>query len=165
MHLTRRCLGVGIAGCGALLAVSVGACERTPAVEVLAAVNGARAQARQCGGVSMSAAPPVVWSAVLAKAARHHSKDMADHELFSHQGSDGHGVGDRVHAAGGEWRAAAENIAGGPSSAAEVVSLWLSSPGHCANLMNPVFTEIGLACSTRDNSRYGRYWTLVLTRP
>ncbi|EGH49761.1 Allergen V5/Tpx-1 related protein, partial [Pseudomonas syringae pv. pisi str. 1704B] len=29
---------------------------------------------------------------------------------------------------------------------------WLASPGHCANLMNPMFTEVGAAYATATNA-------------
>jgi uncharacterized protein YkwD len=38
-----------------------------------------------------------------------------------------------------------ENIAFGPPTIAEVMQGWFNSPGHCKNLMNPEFKEIGVA--------------------
>ncbi|MFP8779589.1 CAP domain-containing protein [Hydrogenophaga sp. RWCD_12] len=141
------------------------ACDALGASALLTAVNAARAQPRQCGATFMAAAPPLGWSSVLEGAAREHSSDMATRNFFSHVGSNGSEVGQRVHAAGAGWSAAAENIAGGPSSVAEVMADWLSSPGHCANIMGPAFRLVGVACVERPGSRYGRYWTMVLTRP
>lgn len=113
----------------------------------------------------MAAAPPLGWSTVLESAAHAHSTDMAARNFFSHVGSDGSEVGQRVHAAGAGWSAAAENIAGGPSSVDEVMAGWLASPGHCANIMGPAFRQVAVACVVQPGSRYGRYWTMVLTRP
>ena len=140
-------------------------CDAGSVAELLAAVNAARAQPRLCGGTPMAAAPPLGWSVLLEGVARRHSADMATRNFFSHLGSDGREVGQRVQAAGTGWSAAAENIAGGPSSVDEVMADWINSPGHCANIMGPAFLLVGVACVAQPGSRYGRYWTMVLTRP
>ncbi len=44
-----------------------------------------------------------------------------------------------------------ENIAQGQMSIAEVMRGWFNSPGHCRNLMNPEFKEVGIAF-------YNTYW-------
>ena len=46
--------------------------------------------------------------------------------------------------AGYESRLTGENIAYGPVSAEEVVAGWLASPGHCENIMEPRFRDIGM---------------------
>ncbi len=38
-----------------------------------------------------------------------------------------------------------ENIAMGQQTINEVSAGWFKSPGHCKNLMNPAYTEIGIA--------------------
>ena len=90
---------------------------------------------------------------------------MAVNSYFSHTGLDGRSVAQRVSAAGYSWRAVGENIAGGPSSAAAVMSGWLSSAGHCANIMGIQYQDVAVACVQRSGSPYGRYWTMVLARP
>lgn len=45
----------------------------------------------------------------------------------------------------GYYGAWAENIAAGYGSAAAVVSAWMSSAGHRANILNPAYTVIGIA--------------------
>ena len=42
---------------------------------------------------------------------------------------------------------------------------WLASPGHCANLMNPMFTQVGAAYGTNARSHAGVYWTMVFGAP
>lgn len=142
-----------------------GVCPGFSAAEVLAAVNAARARARQCGASGLASAPAVAWNPALAGAASRHSTDMATRNFFSHTGSDGSDVGTRVSAAGYGWTSVAENIAGGPATVAQVMNGWLSSPGHCANLMGAGFQEVGVACVARVGSAYTQYWTLVLARP
>lgn len=133
--------------------------------QVLAASNAARAQGQRCGEQWMAPAPPLSWQAGLAAAALAHSRDMALKGYFSHQGRDGSDAGERALAAGYRWRAIGENIAHGQLSAEEVVAGWLSSPGHCSNLMNPRFSEMGAAYAVRSGKRPAAYWTQVLAAP
>lgn len=56
----------------------------------------------------------------------------------------------RASRAGYRWRAIAENIAAGQMNAAVAVQGWLNSRGHCANLMSPVYTEMGAAFAVND---------------
>jgi len=39
-----------------------------------------------------------------------------------------------------------ENIASGQSSVDSVIAAWLGSEPHCRNIMNPLFTELAVAC-------------------
>lgn len=134
------------------------------AQEVLAATNAARAQPRQCGAQRFPAVPPLRWNSDLGQAALRHSRDMANHRTFSHKGSDGSDVGLRARGSGYGWRGIGENISFGQRSAAEAVAGWIDSPGHCANLMNPTFTEMGAAYALRGAPRQAAYWTQVFGR-
>ncbi len=42
---------------------------------------------------------------------------------------------------------------------------WIDSPGHCANIMNPNYTEVGVACAQNAMSTYKQYWTMNLAAP
>jgi uncharacterized protein YkwD len=91
---------------------------------------------------------------------------MAGQRYFSHQGKAGRVVADRALQAGYRWRRIGENIASGQESPEEVVAGWLSSPGHCANVMDGRFTEMGAAYainSARETLRV--YWTQVFAAP
>ncbi|MGZ5198170.1 MAG: CAP domain-containing protein [Telluria sp.] len=139
--------------------------QRDTGQAILDAVNAARAAGRSCGERSFGPAAPVVWNAELAQAALAHSDDMARHHYFNHRGSDGSFVGDRTHQAGYNWRRVGENIASGVRSPEDAMAGWLDSPGHCANLMDPAFTEMGAAYATNPNSKSGTaYWTQVFGR-
>ena len=105
------------------------------------------------------------WNDKLFKAAAGHSADMAAKNYFSHTGSDGSSFSQRITGAGYSWRAAGENIAAGQTSVAQVMNAWVNSPGHCANLMNKNFTEVGVACVKNDKSSYRTYWTMELAQP
>jgi uncharacterized protein YkwD len=149
----------------ASMTVSMAGCAGISPDDLLVAINAARARGRQCGDVSLPPASAVAWNGALARAASRHASDMAVRNFFSHPGSDGSDVSQRASAAGYGWTSVAENIAGGPSSVAQVMSGWLSSPGHCANIMGAGFRDVGMACVALPGSRYTRYWSLVLARP
>jgi len=138
----------------------------------LAAVNKMRAEPRRCGGRSYGAARPLQWSDKLYRAAYEHSKDMATCCHFSHSGSGRESdwtaktqqLGkcssfvNRIENNGyTKHRGVAENIAYGSYTFDRVMQQWINSEGHCANIMNPAFTEFGMAKVKSADGRY--YWT------
>ena len=134
--------------------------------QMLQLVNARRAAGASCGSRgSFAPAAALAWNTRLTDAAYGHSRDMADNNYFSHTSLDGRTLGQRVTAAGYSWSALGENIAGGPSTVQQVVDGWMASDGHCANIMNANFTEIGVACAGNASSQWGRYWTMDLARP
>jgi uncharacterized protein YkwD len=134
---------------------------------VMARVNQWRASGADCGSEGrFGPAAALTWHNLLAQAAAGHSQDMASHNLFSHTGSDNSTLGDRVSATGYAWSSLGENIAAGQTSVNQVVDGWIASPGHCANLMNPAFVHVGVACVPGSASTtYRTYWTMDLARP
>ncbi len=135
--------------------------SRQAGMRILELVNAARAEARSCGAREFAAVPPVEWNAKLATTALAHSSDMARHDYFAHAGRDGSQVGARATNHGYDWRAIGENIAAGQGSAQRVVAGWLSSPGHCVNIMGRNFTEMGAAYAVNRGSASTIYWTQV----
>jgi uncharacterized protein YkwD len=132
---------------------------------ILELVNRARTQPRRCGGEDFAAAPALRWSATLERAASSHARDMAERGAMSHTGRDGSTPSQRATRAGYAWSAAGENIAAGQRDAESVVRSWLSSPGHCANLMSPDYTEVAVAFATNPASEAGIYWAQVFGAP
>ena len=132
--------------------------------EFLATVNQARSVNQICGSTPYGPAPPVSWSENLAMAAYLHSEDMALNNFFSHTGSDGSSAGHRISRQGYVWRAWGENIAVGYPTVSSVIQGWLGSEGHCRNLMDPDFTEIGAgyAVGPYGGNPAARYWTFDL---
>lgn len=128
-------------------------------------VNQARSKARTCGSVAFNAARPLTPDAVLDKAALAHSVDMAEHGQMTHRGSDGSSVAERTKEAGYKWRKVGENVAAGTPGVEDVVRGWVGSPGHCANLMNPDFTQMGIAYAVNAVSEDGIFWTQVFATP
>jgi uncharacterized protein YkwD len=139
--------------------------KSSSAARVLQLVNEVRANGTRCGERSFAPAPPLQESATLNSVAYEHAADMARHDYFEHVDLTGHTPADRVRATGYREKLVGENIAYGPTSAEEVVAGWLHSPGHCENIMEPRFAEMGLALAPGHGERHGLYWDEVLTQP
>ncbi|WP_164473442.1 CAP domain-containing protein [Deinococcus psychrotolerans] len=124
--------------------------------EVLRLVNVARAAGGSCGGVAYPPAAALSWNTLLAGAAQAHAADMATKNYFDHTSPDGRTFDQRITAAGYQWRSVAENIAAGQQTPADVMASWLSSPGHCKNIFNPILKELGVGYF--EGGSYKQYW-------
>ena len=86
----------------------------------------------------------------LQRAALDHGTDMVAHRYFAHQGRDGSQPAERIRASGylsggGQWRIG-ENLAWGTGELAApkaIMSAWMASAGHRANILQPAYREIG----------------------
>lgn len=136
---------------------------RTFEAEVLRLVNEARGTARKCGSSRYKATRPLRWDPTLAKVAAAHSEDMADHSYFSHDSRNGASPFQRIKKAGYRYDSAGENIAAGFRTPASVVKAWLKSPGHCKNVMNRGYHELGVGFA--EGGLYGTYWTQDFGNP
>ena len=128
-------------------------------------VNAARARGARCGSRSFAPVAPVTLSATLGDVAQGHAADMAVHDYFEHEDRAGRTPADRVRASGYREQLVGENIAYGPATVEEVVRGWLDSPGHCENIMDPRFREMGLAYAQGRRERHGLYWVQLLVAP
>jgi uncharacterized protein YkwD len=88
--------------------------------------------------------------------ARAHSEDMRDRNYFDHATPEGVSPAQRLTQGGVSWRSMGENIARGQRDAATVVTGWMNSSGHRANIVNCGFKTSGLGVATGGN---GPYWT------
>ncbi len=152
--------------------------HRAPALDAaakkhyLAAVNRMRTEPRQCGNRIYHAAKPLRWNESLYHAAYEHSKDMAECSYFSHSGSGSKSdwtaktqnlqrcstFVNRIENNGYlRHRGVSENIAYGATSVEAVMQQWIHSEGHCRNIMNPKYTEFGMAQVRSQNGV--TYWT------
>jgi uncharacterized protein YkwD len=129
--------------------------------KLLEMINLARTQPRQCGGQSYAATSPLSWNATLSTAAQSHSRAMANNNFFDHMDRDGRMPGDRAELAGYVGQQVGENIAAGQDSVRKVLDGWLASAGHCANLMNPQYRDLGAAYALDPKSDAGIYWTAM----
>jgi uncharacterized protein YkwD len=106
-----------------------------------------RAAGANCrGGGNFAPAAALSWSPLPTQAAEAHSQDMVAQNFFSHTGSAGSSLGDRVNSSGYAWSILGENIAAGDPGIDKVMGGWIASDGHCANLMHPSFDQVGLVC-------------------
>lgn len=139
--------------------------ERSASKALLLQVNAARAKPRLCGRQRFAAARPLTWSTALGTAAQRHSRAMANENFFAHRDPNGDLPADRAWDAGYRGRQIGENIAAGQGSPSRAMAGWLASLGHCANLMNPMFTQVGAAYVANARSDEGVYWTMVFGAP
>ncbi|WP_309569969.1 CAP domain-containing protein [Deinococcus sp.] len=130
----------------------------TFAQRVLDLTNAARAQARTCGSTPYGATGPLTYNLKLEASAVAHARDMAANNYFSHTSVDGRTFDQRITASGYMWSIVAENIAAGQVTPQEVVQAWLDSAGHCADIMAPDITEIGIGYTPVSSGTYGTYW-------
>ncbi len=129
--------------------------------EILSLINQARASKQTCGSTSYPATTPLSLNSMLEKAAQKHSEDMQTVSKMSHDTKEGAihyqkgmEVWDRVTQEGYNWKTVGENVAFGFANAENVMNAWLNSEGHCKNIMNPNFKELGVG-------KAGSYWTQV----
>ena len=132
---------------------------------VLQLANAARAQPRRCGLQAFAAAAPLTLNATLGRAALAYAQELARHGYMEHTGRDGSSPAQRVTRSGYRWRATGENLASGIMAPEEVIAGWLGSPEHCANLMDPAFSEIGVGFGVNARDERGVYWALEFGRP
>lgn len=113
-------------------------------------------------------AGPLTMVSSLRTAARKHSKDMACNDFFAHRGSDGSSPFDRMLAEGYSFSAAAENIYAGSgpyNSPQSAFNAWMNSSGHRTNMLNPIYTDVGIGYKYNPESTYGGYFTADFARP
>jgi uncharacterized protein YkwD len=135
------------------------------ATHALELVNDVRSRGMRCGEHAFAPAPPLTLSGTLANVALGHAADMAEHDYFEHRDLNGKSPAERVRAVGYREKLVGENIAYGPKSVEEVVQGWLDSPGHCENIMDPRFAEMGIAYAAGRSGRHGLYWVQVFAEP
>jgi uncharacterized protein YkwD len=88
---------------------------------------------------------------------------MAEHHRMEHEGSDGSTAADRVKRQGYVYLNVGENIAQGQKTVQEVMTTWMNSPRHHANIMNERFTEMGAGFVPDDKGKI--YWCVNFGRP
>lgn len=120
--------------------------DQAPASAMRAAVVCLINQARAAHGL-----PALHPSRRLNRSAQGWTDAMVDGDFFSH-GAD---FAARISAVGFNWSSAGENIATGYTTPNQVVSGWMASTGHCQNILNPDFREVGTGVRWRGLRGYG----------
>ena len=113
--------------------------------------NGDRAQ----NGLGQLTINPVLVEAAQAKA-----NDMASRGYFAHTSPEGVDPWHWFEEAGYSFAYAGENLAMDFSDSSDVNTAWMNSPTHRGNILDPHFTEIGIA--TAQGMYQGRLTTFVV---
>ena len=113
--------------------------------EVVRLVNAQRAQ---------NGLKPLAENWELSRVARYKSADMASRRYFSHESPTYGSPYQMMRSFGISFRSAGENIAYGQRTPAAVVSAWMNSSGHRANILSSSYTQIGVGYHEAGN-----YWT------
>jgi uncharacterized protein YkwD len=117
--------------------------------------------------------PPLKRNSLLDLAARYHAKDMRDDNYFKHDSYDGSTLVCTWSTRISNWYAGgnslAENIAWGYGTPADVMSGWMGSSGHRANILSTGNREIGVGYYTgslwvQDFGRKSAVYPLVINR-
>lgn len=99
----------------------------------------------------------------LCRVARYKSEDMLNRGYFAHNSPAYGSPFDMMESFGLRFTAAAENIAYGQRTPAEVMNAWMNSPGHRSNILSGNVSEIGVGVAKKSNGTL--YWTQMFIRP
>ena len=102
---------------------------------------------------------PLAMNDQLNIAAQKHATWMAKNQRMSHTGEGRSKPGTRIKAAGYSWTTYGENVAYGQATPAEVMRVWLNSPGHRRNIKSTAFNEIGIGRAISSSDRI--YWCVT----
>ena len=94
----------------------------------------------------------------LDRAAQAWAEHLAATTSFEHSSSQWRS--DMISGAG--WVYSGENIAGGQRSASQVMSDWMQSDGHRANILGSSYTGVGVGYA--EGGPYGRYWVQIFAQ-
>lgn len=127
---------------------------KTQEAEVLRLVNIERGKA----GLK-----PLTMNWELSRIARYKSQDMINKNYFSHISPTYGSPFNMMENFGLKFTSAGENIAMGQKTPAEVVTSWMNSPGHRANILNKSYTQLGVGLA--KNTSGVCYWTQMFICP
>jgi uncharacterized protein YkwD len=115
---------------------------------------------------------PLHLNAGLSSAARQHSQQMAGDGYFAHESADGSAFWKRIQryypsSSTHLWSVGENLVWSSPSlDAQQALQMWVASPEHLANLMNPRWREIGVSAVHRvaaPGTYHGLDVTIVTT--
>ncbi|MCB2293699.1 CAP domain-containing protein [Clostridium algoriphilum] len=93
----------------------------------------------------------------LSRVARYKSQDMIDKNYFSHTSPTYGSPFDMMKNFGVKYMSAGENIAYGQPTPTSVMTGWMNSAGHKANILSENYTEIGVGVAKKSDGTI--YWT------
>jgi uncharacterized YkwD family protein len=100
----------------------------------------------------------------LSNVAREKSRDMLVNNYFDHTSPTYGSPFDMMKQFGIQYTAAGENIAAGHTTPSAVMTGWMNSSGHKANILSDNFTQIGVGY-IKGTTGYKTYWTQMFIRP
>lgn len=106
---------------------------------------------------------PLVQNWQLSRIARLKSQDMINKNYFSHLSPTYGSPFTMMQNFGISFSSAGENIAMGQRTPSEVVTAWMNSSGHRANILSSSYTQIGVGLAKSSNGTC--YWTQQFIRP
>lgn len=115
--------------------------------EILALVNKERAK----NGLNPLA---IDWQ--VSRVAQYKSDDMANNNYFSHTSPSYGTPFQMLKSFNVKYRTAGENIAKGQKTPEAVMTAWMNSEGHRANILNPNYTHLGVGYTEKSGTTY---WT------
>lgn len=138
--------------------------SRREVVSVLAETNEGRSKTQDCGIHGFKApVGEVQLNDLLMLAAQAHTDDMIQMNKMQHEGSDDSTPFERAKRQNYPGSTIGENVAMGQTDGSEVVAAWIDSDGHCQNLMNGRFDEMGVGYGISPMT--GRsFWTQLFGR-
>ena len=90
-------------------------------------------------------------SAELNAAAQAKAEDMITKNYWSHDSPSGQTPWNFINNAGYQFQAAGENLAYGFNGAASILTAWMNSPEHRANILNANFVNVGFGVAESPN--------------
>ena len=93
----------------------------------------------------------------LSRVARYKSQDMIDKNYFSHTSPTYGSPFDMMKNFGIKYMSAGENIAYGQPTPTSVMTGWMNSAGHKANILSKNYTERGVGVAKKSDGTI--YWT------
>ena len=89
----------------------------------------------------------------LITTAQMHTQEMVQMQRMTHSTLDGSTMGDRAGYLGMKWSILGENVGMGMTTAEDIFSAWMNSPGHRANMLSPNYNSCG-------SFSIKTYWTM-----
>jgi Cysteine-rich secretory protein family len=94
---------------------------------------------------------PLTLSQQLDSAAQAKANDMASKNYWSHTSPSGASPWSFINAAGYSYQAAGENLAYGFQNGSDVITAWMNSPAHRANVLGADYKDIGFGVAQSAN--------------
>jgi uncharacterized YkwD family protein len=105
----------------------------------------------------------LTYNSEVARCARFKSQDMINKGYFSHTSPTYGSPFKMMESFGIRFSNGGENIAYGQRTAQEVMTGWMNSAGHRANILSAAYTQIGVGVAKASNGTL--YWTQLFIKP